>query len=482
MGYFKKLGCLTEDILIVDLDGTVLKSDMLHESFWSALGRDWRVLFRSLLAFCRGRAALKGYLFQVSDVDLDLLPYDDDVITYVKKFRERGGRTALVTGTTQKFADKIAEKLDIFDEVHGSDLKNNLKGASKAEFLIDRFGNEGFVYIGDSKADLRPWAAAKKAVTVNASSSLRKDVEAMGKPYEHLETMSRSIKPYFKVLRFHQWVKNVLIFSPIIMAHCLDVVLVGKGVIAFIAFSFTASSGYVLNDLFDLAADRQHPRKKTRPIASGDARIHLSSLLALALLMFGLLLAASLSIEFFIIIIVYFLFTITYSMTLKRKIILDIFMLAGLYTMRIVAGGLASNIELSFWLIAFSTFFFFALAAMKRQAELIDLSGRDGESPEGRSYSINDLPLISIITICSGYLSVLVMAQYVNSPAVIKLYTLPEALWGVCGVLLYWLTHMAMTTHRGAMNDDPVLFAIKDWVSKFCFCAILGIGILAAVW
>ena len=242
-----------------------------------------------------------------------------------------------------------------------------------------------------------------------------------------------------------------------------------------------ASSVYVLNDLLDLAADRAHPRKKNRPFASGSIPIAHGTWMAVGFLILGGLLAISISPAFFLIMVAYYLLTMAYSLNLKRRIVIDICVLAGLYTIRIIAGSVATGISLSVWLLAFSGFFFLSLAAVKRQAELIDNAERGNLKATGRGYHVDDLPIISMIAIGAGYVAVLVMALYVNSPAVVELYAHPKALWGVCAVLIYWITRTVMVAHRGNMHDDPVVYAAKDRISQLCLFLILGLVLVGTL-
>ncbi|MEP3331390.1 UbiA family prenyltransferase [Sedimentitalea sp.] len=468
-------------ILTVDLDGTLLRSDMLFESFWSAVGRDWRNLLQAVANLIRGKAALKRYLFRAADIDVTTLPYDAGVIERIQEWRAHGGRTALVTATDQKIADRIAEHLQLFDEVHGSDGTTNLKGPTKAKFLTDRFGVKGFVYMGDSSADLPVWNSAGYAIPVNASVALRAQVDQLGVPVDPLMTLSPTLLPYLKALRPHQWLKNILVFLPVLAAHQLTGAALFQSVLAFIAFSLVASSVYVLNDLLDLKVDRAHPRKRDRPFASGNIPIAHGTWMACGILACGIALSLLLGKEFGWAMLIYYLITFAYSINLKRRAIVDICVLAGLYTLRIIAGGAAAGIPLSVWLLAFSIFFFFALAAVKRQAELVDMAERGKLDVSGRGYHVDDLPIISMMAIGSGYVSVLIMALYVNSPAIVELYSTPAALWGICCVLLYWISRIVMVTHRGHMHDDPVVFAAKDKVSLLCLLIILAFAIAGAV-
>ena len=463
--------------LVVDLDGTLLKSDMLHESFWNAFAQRASTPVKSVTQLLTGKAALKSYLASEAVIDIASLPYDDEVIKYINEHRANGGKVALVTATHQLLADQIAQHLEIFDEVHGSNNGVNLKGAVKAKFLAEHFGRGNFSYIGDALADVPVWEVSEKAITVNASDAVRRKVEALGITVEHLETTSRSWDSYFKALRPHQWSKNILIFVPMLAAHKLDLSSFLSSCLAFVAFSLIASSVYIVNDLLDLNSDRIHPRKRSRPFASGAIPIVHGIQIAILCLLIGFAIAVFLGSIFLIVIGAYYMTTLAYSLVFKRKIIIDICVLAGLYTMRIFAGGAASGIDLSIWLLAFSAFFFLSLAAVKRQAELVDLGKRKEIMISGRGYETHDLPIIAMISVASGYISVLVMMLYINSPNVTILYQTPEILWGVCCILLYWLTRTIMLTHRGRMHDDPVIFAATDRISQICFFAMIGLTI-----
>lgn len=468
-------------ILAVDLDGTLLRSDMLFESFWAACSGNWRTPFRAAAALRRGRAQLKRSLAETSEVDVTTLPYDAEVIAHVRRFREDGGRTALVTASDQAIAEAIAAHLGTFDEVHGSDGTTNLKAANKAAFLNERFGEGRYAYMGDSRADLEVWKHAGRAITVNAGAGLRNEVDALGIEAEHVEAAPATPRDYMRALRPHQWMKNLLVFMPMFAAHDFTFGAFFASLMAFVSFSMVASSVYVLNDLLDLASDRAHPRKCRRPFAAGRIPIAHGSWMAAGMLGGGALIAIGLGGIFFLVMLGYYVLTTAYSLALKRRAIVDICVLAGLYTMRIIAGGAATGLELSVWILAFSIFFFFSLAAVKRQAELVDNLSRGKLEASGRGYHVDDLPVISMMSIAAGYVSVLVMALYVNSMATRALYGLPEALWGICCILLYWLSRTVMLAHRGHMHDDPVVYAAKDPISRICFVLILGFALAASI-
>ncbi len=468
-------------VLVVDLDGTLIRSDMLFETFWDAVARDWTQSIRAVSALSKGIPQLKRELYRCSQVDVTTLPYNPAVLEYIKAWREENrGPTALVTASDTHLATAIADHLGLFDEAHGSNGDVNLKGEEKSKFLTERYGADGYAYMGDSSADLPVWESASLAVTVGASSSTREQAEALNVEVEHLSRdTSNSLKPYLKGLRPHQWLKNLLIFIPFIAAHDTAFSGLQSSLLAFAAFCVIASSVYLFNDLLDLSADRRHLRKRFRPLASGDLPIAHGTALAFALLFTGLVMSALLSAQFLAVIALYFVITTTYSVFLKRQVVIDIIALSALYTIRVIAGGVATGTEISIWLLAFSGFFFLSLAAVKRQAEISDNLSRGKKLIAGRGYNTEDLPMISQLSIASGYVSVLVMVLYVQSPDVAALYQQPLALLGTCVVLLYWITRVSMITHRGDMHDDPIVFAAKDPVSYGCLVVIAAFALFA---
>lgn len=465
------------EVLVVDLDGSLLRSDLLFESFWSALGRDWRSPFRSAMALAQGKAAVKRYLADAGTIDVASLPYDDEVLEYIRAWRAQNGRIALVTASDDSFAQAVGRYLGLFDDVHGTTGGKNLKGPAKAQFLVEKYGDKQFSYIGDAQADFAVWKHAKRAITVNFSSRMRQRAASIAADVEHLGSHRPVYHLYLKALRPHQWLKNLLIFVPMVAAHAIEQDNVVLGLLAFVAFSMVASSVYVLNDLLDLAADRAHPRKRNRPFASGRIPIAAGTWMAPALLASGAGIALVVGPTFFAVLVGYYVLTTAYSLHLKRRIVIDICVLAALYTIRIFAGSVATDIPLSVWLVAFATFLFLSLAAVKRQAELVDNLKLNKLKATGRGYHVDDLPIVSMIAIAAGYVAVLVLALYVNSPAVFELYARPEVLWGVCAVLLYWITRTVFLAHRGRMHDDPVVYAAKDNVSRVCGLAVLGFAL-----
>jgi len=471
---------VSSPVLVIDLDHTLLCTDMLPETFWSACSHNSLHIIRSAGALIKGKAALKRYLADAATPDPATLPYNPAVIHYIRTWRDQGGRTALVTASDQKIAELIAHHINLFDEIHGSDGKINLKGEVKAQFLTHHFAATGFAYIGDSAADLPIWCQAQKAITVNASPALQKKVAALGVVTEHLHHQTQTVAAYFQALRPHQWAKNSLVFLPMLAAHQFTGETWLQSVWAFIAFSLIASQVYILNDLSDLAADRAHPRKRHRPLASGAVPLIHGMLLAAGLLCCSLVFASYLGTWFVSSLLIYYVITTAYSFLLKRYPIIDICVLSGLYTLRVVSGGIATGITLSAWLMMFSVFIFFALAALKRYTELVENQQSDQLVMNRRGYDTGDTALILPMVLSAGYVAILIIALYISSPDIMRLYATPEALWGVCATLLYWINYVVMMTHRGQMHDDPILFAIKNRTSHICFLLIIASFIIGA--
>ena len=468
-------------ILAVDLDKTLIKGDLLYESFWECASKDLWALLQVVASLTAGKARFKANLARNTAIDPALLAYNNSVLEYIKEWRERGGRAVLVTATDQSIANATAHHLGLFDEVYGSDGTRNLKGRVKAGFLVERYGAGNYDYIGDAHADIPVWNSARRAITVGLSQKDRGQVHSLSGEVMHLSDPEHSSLSYINAIRPHQWSKNVLVFLPLIAAHEASIYVWVEALFAFFCFSLVASSVYVLNDLLDLSTDRIHPRKRNRPFASGAVSLQHGTLMVPALLLAGLLFGlGAQQPQFLLIMALYYATTMIYSVCLKRKLIVDICALAGLYTLRIFAGGAATGLPISEWLLAFSIFFFFSLAAVKRQGELVDVVKSGRGKANGRGYEGEDQLVVSMMALSSGYIAVLVLALYLDSPAVQELYNHPARLWGICLILLYWVSRMVMMAHRGIMDDDPIVFAMKDRVSRYCGVLIL-IVIIAGI-
>ncbi|MEE5057916.1 UbiA family prenyltransferase [Pseudomonas alliivorans] len=460
--------------LVVDLDGTLLRSDVLFETAMAFIRQYPLQVFKLLLWLLQGKASLKRGLALSVKLDIALLPYDADVIEYIQQARRTGRLIVLATAAHETLATQIARHLNLFDQVWASDGEVNLSAHRKRDLLIDHYGQSGFDYIGNSTDDLCIWATARKAIVANPHAGVQRRAQAQGNVDQVLNAHATSLKDWRKALRLHQWLKNALIFVPLLAAHQIQQSQqVIDGLLAFLFFGLCASSVYVLNDLLDLADDRHHRSKRNRPFASGRLPIK-SGLIAvptLLLLAFGGA-AAVLPWQFSAVLGAYYLLTLLYSLYLKRHMAVDVIVLAMLYTTRILAGAAAFHLPLTFWILAFSMFLFLSLALVKRYAELREARVREVEGKtRGRGYYPGDLDMIASLGASSGNLAVMVLALYIHEGATIALYQHPHVIWLACPLLLFWITRIWMLTHRGLMNDDPVVFAIRDRISQ-------GIGAL----
>lgn len=448
------------NILVVDMDSALLCNNMKHEMLWAALSKDPRLLWNLIPSLLRGSPASHQNIENLTHINPEALAYNDAVLGFARDWKKRQGKTVLITANRLEEAQAIADFLEIFDEVHVVH--------DKESFLEDQFGLSNIAYAGNAPTDAPFLEKVAQSITTNASSRHQNKTRNAKQNVTDLSSQEIMFGQYAKALRPYQWLKNLLVFVPVMSAHAFNSQTLGHALLAFISFSLIASSVYIVNDLVDLAADRDHPRKKLRPFASGRIPLSHGTIMAPILLIIGALLALGLGQMFFATLMIYYLLTLAYSLKIKRVIVIDICVLACLYSIRIVAGGVATDITLSVWLLAFSMFFFLSLAAVKRKTELVDSLARGNVAPTGRGYHVNDLPIISMISISAGYISILVLALYLNSEAVMALYPKPEFLWGVCVVLLYWITRTVMLAHRGDMHDDPLVYAVKDHISLAC--------------
>jgi 4-hydroxybenzoate polyprenyltransferase len=472
--------------LVVDLDGTLIHTDMLHESALRVLRDNPFDTLRIPYWLSKGKSSLKRNLADRTDFDPTSLPYNQDLLDWLKQQRACGRKLILCTASDLSIATAISEHLGIFDEVMASDGAANLAGKYKAEALEERFGHSGFDYVGNSRADLAVWRCARRAVVVNGSANLARKAGGCCELEQVFPSPTRGFTTWLRVLRVHQWMKNLLLFVPLFAAHQItnpDTWL--ALILAFFSFSLCASSVYIANDLLDLESDRQHPRKCKRPFASGLVPAWMGVVLAPLLLLASLALAQHAGGNFLPWLLFYFVVTCAYSWGLKRIILVDCLILAMLYTLRIVAGAAAAGMGLSFWLLAFSVFLFLSLAFVKRYAELEVQLLNGKQKTHGRGYYTSDAPLVQTLGIASGYAAVLVLALYLNSDAVVKLYRTPEFVWGAVPVMLFWVSWMWMQAHRGEMHDDPLVFAVKDKASLLAgvaFAAVLAIGTVGCPW
>lgn len=465
--------------LVVDLDGTLIKSDLLYESFLILLAQSPLKALQAALELRNGKSELKCRIADEAVIEIETLPFNEDVLRFIEAARAGGQKIYVASASDRRYVEALADHLGLFDGVFATENGVNLAGEKKAQHLCNEFGEGGFDYIGDAHIDEAVWRKARNVYIANASLKHLAEVRKWAPHAEPIGLHKSSWKPYIKALRVHQWLKNILVFVPAIAAHSLWSNL-GTCILAFLSFSLCASSVYILNDLLDLKNDRAHTTKKNRPFAAGTVPIFHGAILFPMLLISAIITSLFLSWKFLAVLGTYYLLTCAYSFYLKKKMLVDVVALACLYGCRLWAGAAAISIALSPWLLAFAVFIFLCLALVKRCSELIDRIARGKGDPSGRGYRLTDLPALQGMAAAAGYISTLVMALYLNSPAVRVLYRNPNWLWLMCVILLFWVSRTLLLTHRGEMHDDPVVFAATDRVSQVTALACM-IVVLASL-
>ena len=478
-------------VLCVDLDGTLVKSDTLHDSALAVARHHPSALLKIPAWLMEGKAALKQHLANTVKLDVAHLPYNRELLQYLEQQRSTGRPIYLATAADADTANRIAAHLGIFTGVLASDGKLNLAGKNKLAAFQSRFG-DNFSYVGNAIPDLPLLLHCHEPMVANPTPTLRAGLSKAGlKPIRIFEERVPPFKAWLKAIRVHQWAKNVLLFVPLLLAHAWAPGLIAGSILGFFSFCLGASATYIVNDLLDLEVDRQHPRKRRRPFASGDlsalsggvvVALFLLASIALALLVPAVV--AALSPEFTLVKPLHFLLwlgiylvtTLAYSLRLKRMVLVDVIVLSGLYTIRIVAGTAATGIPPSVWLGGFSIFFFLSLAFVKRFAELENLRERGGASAGGRGYHVSDIEQLRTFGTTSGYASVVVFTLYISNLDAAQLYQHTRRLWLIVPVLLLWISRLWLLASRGKLNEDPVVYAITDRRSL-----LLGVLVVAIV-
>ena len=478
--------------LCVDLDGTLVKSDTLLDTVLVVARQRPLDVVRIPGWIAQGRAAFKRHLTSAVALDVEHLPYNRPLLEYLRQQYGEGRAIYLATAADRTLAERVAAHLGIFAGVLASDGATNLAGGNKLAAFRAQFGDE-FCYIGNARPDVELLAACESPMTANPDQALRAGMKRKGTiAAANFEDRVPTLRSWLKAIRLHQWAKNTLIFVPLLLAHRWNPGTFGGAITGFLSFGLCASATYIINDLLDLETDRRHPRKRRRPFAAGDLSA-ISGVVVVCLLML-VSLALALALPHIVAALpggaelvhpykymewlgFYTVVTLTYSLYLKRKLLLDVFVLSGLYTVRILAGSAATGVMVSAWLAGFSVFFFLSLAFVKRFSELESLRERGGTVSNGRGYFVSDLEQLRALGTGAAYAAVVVMTLYINNAETNVLYRHPVRLWLVVPVLLLWLSQVWMLASRGDMHDDPVVFAITDKRSL-----LLGVLMAAVVW
>ncbi|MEP6764209.1 MAG: UbiA family prenyltransferase [Gemmatimonadaceae bacterium] len=457
----------TEIPLVVDLDGTLILSDSLYEGFVQLWRQQPINVALVPMWVLRGKVALKREIANRVTLDASLLPYNEDVIAHLREQRAHR-KIVLCSAADQRFADAVAQHLDLFDDVIATNGQVNLSSTNKAKELVLRYGAQGFDYIGNDTADLAVFEQARFAIAVHPTAGLRRKLSTV----RNLElwsddTPNTTFAAHVRALRPTQWVKNLLVFVPLLAVFKMsEVKQIIPATLAFFAFCLVASSVYLTNDLIDLNSDRRHVRKRFRPFAAGTVPIKHGLIMTPALILSGFAISALVSPLFVGVMLLYLSVTVLYTFWLKRVALLDTLVLAGLYTLRILAGAAAITVIPSVWLLSFSMFLFLSLALAKRHSELIEMDANTSGAIPGREYRTGDLNILISQGSASGYSAVLVLALYINSDTVRSQYRHPEVIWLICPLVLYWINKLWLNSQRREIYDEPIVWAIRNRVSR----------------
>jgi 4-hydroxybenzoate polyprenyltransferase/phosphoserine phosphatase len=466
--------------LCVDLDGTLVKSDTLVDSLLALLRTDPALAFKLPGNLLRGKAAFKAIVTESISLDVTHLPYNHKLLQFLRQQHSQGRALYLATGADVTLARRVAHHLGIFSEVLGSDGATNLTGNTKLASLRSRFGQGEFDYIGNGTPDLPLLAQAKEPMVANPSLALRIRLRALGiQPSRQFQERSNPIKSVLRAMRPHQWAKNLLIFLPLLLSHSFDIGRLLIALLAFCCFSLTASATYIVNDLLDIESDRCHPQKRLRPFASGNLSAVSGAGLAATLLLLALSGARFLPVSFYGWLLLYLGMTLAYSTYLKRIPLVDVLILSGLYTLRLLAGSAATATHISHWLAGFSVFLFFSLAIAKRFAELENLNTSGSVPRNGRGYLLTDMNQLRSFGTSSAFAAVVIFAIYISGLDVTKLYRKPALLWLIMPFMILWLCRVWLLASRGELHEDPVVFALTDRMSLLIGAAVAVIALLA---
>lgn len=465
--------------LVVDLDGSLVRTDTSVECVVALAKRPVHLL-RALSAWRYGRARAKQELAAAAELDPRLLPYNQELLAYLREQQADGRSLILATGADRQMAMAVAQHLDLFDAVLASDGETNLTGRAKLTQIRAQIGQRPFTYVGNSGTDLAVWREAEGAICVNTRASVSRAAAQATTIECSFEREHHWLRPLLRAVRPHQWVKNLLVFVPLVAARAVgDLGGWADALLMFVAFCCTASGIYLVNDLLDLAADRRHPSKSRRPFASGALPLEFGLLVAPALMLAGFGLSAA--VGALPLLAAYAAVSCAYSLWLKSHAVVDVFLLAALYGMRLLGGGVASGYHVSLWLLGFSSFLFLSLAIVKRVAELMTLPPAGEAAIAGRGYRAGDLQIMQLMGVAAAFIAALVLALYVQSQLVSGIDRRPTVSWIIVPLVLFWECRIWLATSRGLMHEDPIVFAARDWVSWLVAIACFGLLLLDQV-
>jgi 4-hydroxybenzoate polyprenyltransferase len=453
--------------LVIDLDQTLLSTDTFHESLLLFLKRRPAEAWNVPGWIFAGRAIAKHHVADaVTDDDVALFPARQELVELAEREAARGRKIVLATAADHTIAEKIQRRFPFIQEIIATSSGRNLKAVAKAEAVAAQFP-EGFIYAGDSKADLPVWSRAVAAIFVGRSTAMEREIRTRTNLAAVLPTRPLDLPTLRRGLRLHQWAKNALVFVPLVLggkAHDPKAWLYTLG--GFLALSLLASANYVLNDLSDLSEDRRHWSKRARPIASGNLSIAFALSFTVAATLGAFAIAALIGRDCVFVLALYLGISLAYSFRLKREPLVDIFVLASLFTIRLGLGVVVSHVVFSPWLFVFSMFIFLSLSAAKRQTEITRMVAHGLRETPGRGYRADDRELVLTLGVGAMLATIVVMVIYLVEEAFPQgFYRHPYFLWGFPVVIFLWLARIWLLCHRGELNDDPVAFALKDKAS-----------------
>jgi len=461
--------------LCVDLDGTLVKSDTLVDSLLLLVRGQPLQAAAASLWLTRGKAAFKAQVASRVVLDVDHLPWNRRLLEYLAAERATGRKLYLTTGADARVAQRVADHLGLFDGVLASDGTTNRTGNHKLASLQERFAGQEFDYIGNARPDGPVLAQCGEAMVANPTRSLQALLRSRRIPVARsFDDRAAWGKSVLKAIRLHQWTKNILIFVPLMLAHAFRLPLMLQAALAFVCFSLCASATYVVNDLLDIEADRRHPKKRYRPFAAGDLSVATGVAIAVVFLAVAFTGAAFLPRAYLGWLLVYLASTLAYSLRLKRVMLVDVLLLSGLYTLRLLAGAAAVRVQISPWFAAFSIFLFLSLAIVKRFSELQNIRARGGSIANGRGYLLSDIEQLRSFGTMSGIGAVVVFSLYINGDEIMHLYQHPARMWLVVPLLLLWIFRVWLLASRGELDEDPVIFAVTDRMSLL-ICAMIAV-------
>ena len=466
--------------LVVDVDGTLVATDLLQEAALQIVASHPLHAFRIPLWLASGKSNLKIQLANRVNPGIETVPLREEVIALIRNTQAAGRPVYLASASDVRYIEELAKRIGGITGVFGTDSSVNLSGHAKADRLVAAFGAQGYDYVGDAPIDFAVWRNARRPLVVAHSAAFAASVLKTFPEAEIIARARPTLRSYVAALRVHQWAKNVLIFVPMIAGHQFDRETITATFLAFLCFCFAASSAYVINDLLDLPGDRDHPRKSNRPFAAGKIPITHGLVLAILLMVGSFAVSLWLPWRFTGVLSVYVACTLGYSLLLKRKLLIDVIMLGGLYTLRIFGGLAATDAHQTQWLLMFSLFLFLSLAIVKRCSELVANRALGKAEARGRGYRVKDLDVLLPLGAAAGYGAVFVVTLYLSSPEMAALYTHPNRLWLACPLLLFWISRMLLKANRGDIHDDPVTFALTDkvsWITGACLAGVIAVSI-----